>query len=239
MSAPVLHTARLPAGARATPRVDVERILHPRSVAVLGASDSKAKFGGRIMNSLVHHGFAGEIYPINLHRSEVLGRKAYASIGAAPAPPDVAILAVPPAALVPSVREAAEAGVGCCVIITTGFAEAGPEGVARQTELVDVAARTGTRIIGPNCMGLIVPHHHLALCSSVVLDTDRLRDGTVSLVSQSGALMVSIYDRAATDGIGFRACVSCGNQSDLELCDFIEHLIGDPGTEAICVYVEG
>jgi acyl-CoA synthetase (NDP forming) len=239
VSSPVLHTARLAAGARATPRVDMERILHPRSVAVLGASDSKAKFGGRIMNFLVHHGFAGEIYPINLNRSEVLGRKAYASIRAVPSPPDVAILAVPPAALVPSVREAAEAGVGCCVIITTGFAEAGPEGVARQAELVDIAARTGTRIIGPNCMGLIVPHHHLALCSSVVLDTDRLRDGTVSLVSQSGALMVSIYDRAATDGIGFRACVSCGNQSDLELCDFIEHLIDDAGTEAICVYVEG
>jgi acetyl-CoA synthetase (ADP-forming) len=236
---PVLHTARLPAGARATPRVNIERILHPRSVAVLGASDSKAKFGGRIMNFLVHHGFAGELYPINLNRSEVLGRKAYASIRAVPAPPDVAILAVPPSALVPSVREAAEAGVGCCVIITTGFAEAGPEGVARQAELVEISARTGTRIVGPNCMGLIVPHHHLALCSSVVLDTERLRDGSVSLVSQSGALMVSIYDRAATDGVGFRACVSCGNQSDLELCDFIEHLIGDPGTEAICVYVEG
>ena len=235
---PLLHTARLGA-TRATPRVDIERILHPRSVAVLGASDSKQKFGGRIMNFLVHHGFAGEIYPINLHRSEVLGRKAYASIGAVPAPPDVAILAVPPAALVPSVREAAAAGVGCCVIITTGFAEAGPEGVARQAELVEISARTGTRIIGPNCMGLIVPHHHLALCSSVVLDTDRLRDGSVSLVSQSGALMVSIYDRAVTDGIGFRACVSCGNQSDLELCDFIEHLVDDPGTEAICVYVEG
>ncbi|HEX3179099.1 MAG TPA: CoA-binding protein, partial [Methylomirabilota bacterium] len=235
---PLLHTARLGA-ARATPRVDIERILHPRSVAVLGASDSKQKFGGRIMNFLVHHGFAGEIYPINLHRSEVLGRKAYASIGAVPAPPDVAILAVPPTALVPSVREAAAAGVGCCVIITTGFAEAGPEGVARQAELVEISARTGTRIIGPNCMGLIVPHHHLALCSSVVLDTDHLRDGSVSLVSQSGALMVSIYDRAVTDGIGFRACVSCGNQSDLELCDFIEHLVDDPGTEAICVYVEG
>ena len=238
-TAPVLHTARLPAAARATPRVDIERILHPRSVAVLGASDSKAKFGGRIMSFLVQHGFAGELYPINPNRPEVLGRKAYASIRAVPAPPDVAILAVPPSALVPSVREAAEAGVGCCVIITTGFAEAGPEGVARQAELVEIAARTGTRIVGPNCMGLIVPHHHLALCSSVVLDTDRLRDGPVSLVSQSGALMVSIYDRAATDGIGFRACVSCGNQSDLELCDFIEHLIDDPGTEAICVYVEG
>lgn len=238
MTTPVLHTARLGA-ARAAPRVDIDRILHPRSVAVLGASESTQKFGGRIMSFLVRHGFTGDIYPINLNRSEILGRKAYASIGAVPAPPDVAILAVPPDALVPSVRAAAEAGVGCCVIITTGFAEAGPEGVARQAELVEIAARTGTRIVGPNCMGLIVPHHHLALCSSVVLDTDRLRDGTVSLVSQSGALMVSIYDRAVTDGIGFRACVSCGNQSDLELCDFIEHLIGDPGTEAICVYVEG
>jgi len=238
VTTPVLHTARLGA-ARATPRVDVARILHPRSVAVLGASDSTQKFGGRIMSFLVRHGFAGDIYPINPNRSEVLGRKAFASIGAVPAPPDVAILAVPPGALVPSVREAAAAGVGCCVIITTGFAEAGPEGVARQAELVEISARTGTRIVGPNCMGLIVPHHHLALCSSVVLDTDRLRDGPVSLVSQSGALMVSIYDRAVTDGIGFRACVSCGNQSDLELCDFIEHLIDDPGTEAICVYVEG
>jgi acetyl-CoA synthetase (ADP-forming) len=238
VTTPILHTARLGA-ARAAPRVDIDRILHPRSVAVLGASDSKQKFGGRIMSFLLQHGFAGEIYPINPNRSEVLGRKAYGSIAAVPTPPDVAILAVPPSALVPSVREAAQAGVGCCVIITTGFAEAGPDGVARQAELVDISARTGTRIIGPNCMGLIVPHHHLALCSSVVLDTDRLRDGTVSLVSQSGALMVSIYDRAVTDGIGFRACVSCGNQSDLELCDFIEHLIDDAGTEAICVYVEG
>ena len=136
MTTPVVHSARLGA-ARAAPRVDIERILHPRSVAVFGASDSTQKFGGRIMSFLVRHGFAGDLYPINLHRSEVLGRKAYASIGAVPAPPDVAILAVPPAALVPSVRAAAEAGVGCCVIITTGFAEAGPEGVARQAELVD------------------------------------------------------------------------------------------------------
>ena len=237
MSTPALHTAL--GGARATPRVGVDRILHPRSVAVFGASDSTQKFGGRIMHFLVHHGFAGDIYPINLHRPEVLGRKAYASIAAPPTPADVAILAVPADALVSSVSQAAEAGVGCCVIISTGFAEAGPEGVARQAALVEIARRTGTRIVGPNCMGLIVPHHRLALCSSVVLDTDRLRDGPLGLVSQSGALMVSIFDRAAADGIGFRACVSLGNQSDLELCDFIDYLIDDPGTEAICVYVEG
>jgi len=233
-----LHTADL-RGARAEPRVDLERLLHPRSVAVFGASDSRDKFGGRIMHFLVRHGFAGEIYPINPRRSEVLGRSAFPSIAEAPAPPDVAILAVGADALVQSVSEAAVAGVGGCVIISTGFAEAGAEGSEKQAALVEIARRSGMRLVGPNCMGLIVPHHNLALCSSVVLDTDTLRDGPIGLVSQSGALMVSIFDRAATDGIGFRHCVSLGNQVDLEVCDFVEYLVEDAGTEAICVYVEG
>src|SRR6185436_14338524 len=235
---PVLHAALI-RDPRARPRVDVERILHPRSVAVFGASDSKDKFGGRIMHFLVRHGFAGEILPINPRRDEVVGHRAYPNIAAAPAPPDVAILAVPGASLVSTVREAAAAGVGCCVIISTGFAEAGDEGAARQAELVRISRETGTRLVGPNCMGLIVPHHHLALCSSVVLDTDRLADGPIGLVSQSGALMVSIFDRAAADGIGFRYGVSLGNQVDLEICDFLDYMIGEPQTEAICVYVEG
>jgi len=233
-----LHAALLP-GPRTRPRVDVERILHPRSVAVFGASDSKDKFGGRIMHFLVRHGFAGDILPINPRREEVLGRRAYPAIAAAPAPPDVAILAVPGASLVATVREAAAAGVGCCVIISTGFAEAGDEGAARQAELVRIARESGTRLVGPNCMGLIVPHHRLALCSSVVLDTDRLADGVIGLVSQSGALMVSIVDRAAADGLGFRYGVSLGNQVDLEICDFLDYMVAEPQTEALCVYVEG
>jgi acetyl-CoA synthetase (ADP-forming) len=234
----VLHAA-LVADPRARPLVDVERILHPRSVAVFGASDSKDKFGGRIMHFLVRHGFAGDILPINPRRHEVVGRRAYPTIAAAPAPPDVAILAVPGSSLVSTVREAAAAGVGCCVIISTGFAEAGAEGAGRQAELVAISRETGTRLVGPNCMGLIVPHHRLALCSSVVLDTDRLPDGAIGLVSQSGALMVSIFDRAAADGIGFRYGVSLGNQVDLEICDFLDYMIGEPQTAALCVYVEG
>ena len=234
----VLHAALL-RDQRARPRIDVDRILHPRSVAVFGASDSKDKFGGRIMHFLVRHGFAGEILPINPRRDEVVGRRAYPTIAAAPAPPDVAILAVPGSSLVATVREAAAARVGCCVIISTGFAEAGAEGAARQADLVAIARETGMRLVGPNCMGLIVPHHRLALCSSVVLDTDRLPDGAIGLVSQSGALMVSIFDRAAADGIGFRYGVSLGNQADLEICDFLDYMIAEPQTGALCVYVEG
>ena len=235
---PVLHAALI-RDPRARPRVDVERILHPRSVAVFGASDSKDKFGGRIMHFLVRHGFAGDILPINPRRDEVVGRRAYPTIAAAPTPPDVAILAVPGSSLVPTVREAAAGGVGCCVIISTGFAEAGAEGAARQAELVAISRETGMRLVGPNCMGLIVPHHRLALCSSVVLDTDRLPDGAIGLVSQSGALMVSIFDRAGADGIGFRYGVSLGNQVDLEICDFLDYMIAEPQTGALCVYVEG
>src|SRR4030095_4793565 len=83
------------------------------------------------------------------------------------------------------------------------------------------------------------PRHRLAFCSAVVLDTDQLRDGPIGLVSQSGALMVSMFDRAGTDGIGFRYGVSVGNQVDVEICDVLDYLIDDAGTEALCVYVEG
>lgn len=227
-------------GEPAVSRISIDRILHPQSVAVLGASDSVAKFGGRIMHFLTRHGFAGDIYPINLKRDTVAERKAYPTIGAVPSAPDVAIMAVPTETLLDSLREAADAGVGCSVIITNGFAESGdPEGVERQQEIVRISHRTGMRIIGPNCMGLIVPHHQMALCSSVVLNTDTLGDGSIGLVSQSGALMVSIFDRAKTDGIGLRYGVSVGNQSDLEICDFLEYMIEDEKTSAICLYIEG
>ena len=233
----ILHTGG--GAARVATRISIDRVLHPRSVAVFGASRSLDKFGGRIMHFLTRHGFAGKIYPINLHRGEVAGQRAFPRIADVPEAPDIAILAVPTEQLVATVQEAGAAGVGCCVVISTGFAEAGEDGVERQAALVRIASCTGMRIIGPNCMGLIVPHHRMALCSSVVLNTDTLGDGAIGLVSQSGALMVSVFDRAKTDGIGLRYGISLGNQSDLEICDFIEHMSEEPETKAICLYVEG
>ena len=129
--------------------------------------------------------------------------------------------------------------MGCCVIITTGFAEADEAGAELQQRVLDIAQPAGMRIVGPNCMGLINPGAQLALCSSIVLDTDRLTTGRIGLVSQSGALMVSMFDRAAGEGIGFSAAISLGNQSDLEICDFLEYFVEDPATDALCVYIEG
>jgi acetyl-CoA synthetase (ADP-forming) len=225
--------------ADAVARISMHDILHPSAVAVFGASESKDKFGGRIMNFLVRHGFSGKIFPINPNRSEILGRKAFPRINDVREPIQVAILAVPPDRLRDSIEQCIEAGVGCCIIITTGFAEAGEAGALLQDEIVRRAQSAGMRIMGPNCMGLINTGWKLALCSSVVLDTDRFLTGKIALVSQSGALMVSLFDRAESEGIGLGICVSLGNQSDIEICDVLEYLVDDPGTSAICLYVEG
>ncbi|MFI4987377.1 MAG: acetate--CoA ligase family protein [Alphaproteobacteria bacterium] len=223
---------------RAAPRLSIRDILNPRSVAVFGASDNVEKFGGRIMHFLVRHGFAGRIAAINPRRSEVLGRPAYPTIGKAGGA-EVAMLAVPQGELMASLAQCAEAGVGCCVILTTGFAEAGEAGAALQAEIVELSRNSGMRVMGPNCMGIINPVGRMALCSSVVLHAERLLVGSIGLISQSGALMVSLVDRAYGDGIGFSTCVSLGNQCDLEICDVLEYMIEDGATRVICLYVEG
>jgi acetyl-CoA synthetase (ADP-forming) len=220
------------------PRIDAAGILHPRSVAVIGASEDVGKFGGRVMHYLTRHRFEGRIVPVNKSRETIFGVACVRRIGDAPAV-DVALLALPPKHLVAAVGECAEAGVKACVIMTTGFAEAGAEGARMQEELLDIVRGTGMRIVGPNCMGLMSPHHQMALTSSLVLENTPLRKGTIGLISQSGALMVSIYNRADDAGIGFSACVSLGNQADLEICDFLEYLIDDPRTSAVCIYMEG
>jgi acyl-CoA synthetase (NDP forming) len=221
------------------PRLSVREILHPRSVAVFGASEDKGKFGGRILYYLMRHRFGGRIVPINPNRKEVAGLPCFSSVDAAGEAPDVAILAIPAGSILPSVEACARAGVGCCVIVSTGFAEADEAGAAVQASLVALCRETGMHIVGPNCMGLINPHHALALSSSLVLEIPEMRRGSVGLVSQSGALMVSMFDRAHDAGVGFSACVSLGNQADLEICDFFEHFIADPQTEVICMYIEG
>ncbi len=219
-------------------RISIAGILEPRAVAVFGASDDRGKWGGRIMHYLTLHGFTGEAIPINPRREMVRGRKCYPSIAAAP-PVDVAIIAVPGAAVAQTVRECAAAGVGCCVVISSGFAEVGEAGKAAQDEIAAIARASGMRLVGPNCLGLINLRNGLSMTSARVLDVERIVPGHIGLVSQSGALMLSVYNRAHDQGIGFSQIVSVGNQADLDLSDFFEHMIGDPVTRVICLHIEG
>jgi len=135
----------------------LRRILNPRSIAVIGASDSPAKFGGRVMNYMLKHGFKGEIVPVHPTAKQVLGLPAYPSLAAAPGRIDVALLAVPGASIAAALEQCGAAGVRGCVILSADFAETGVEGAARQDELVRIARAHDMRLIGPNLPRLHQP----------------------------------------------------------------------------------
>ncbi|MCW3473298.1 acetate--CoA ligase family protein [Limobrevibacterium gyesilva] len=225
--------------ATAASRIPVARIVAPRSVAVIGASDDVGKFGGRLIHYLIKHGYQGQLLPINPKRATIRGLPAYPSITAAPGPADVAVLAVPATQLLAQIEECAVAGVGACIVITGKLAEVGPEGEALQAHIVATARAAGMRLLGPNCLGIFNPVDRAMLSSSLALEVDALRPGGVGLVSQSGALMGTLVSLGNEYGAGFSRCISVGNQADLELCDFLEYLIEDDATQVIGLYVEG
>lgn len=219
---------------------EVNRIMNARSVAIFGASDDPAKWGGAMLRLLLRHGFDGDVYPINTRQEVVQGRKAWPDIESVPAKVDVAFVAVPGNMVESTIAACAQAGVGGCLIISSNFAETGEEGARRQDELVRIARSLGTRLIGPNCMGLMNTHKRFNLCNSQATDFyHHMPTGPVGIASQSGALMGSMLARAYDAGIGLSSAISVGNQADLELCDFFEYLIEDADTRVICLYMEG
>ena len=226
----------------APPRLSIRELLYPQSVAVIGASDSVEKFGGRVLAYLLKHGYAGRIAPINPGRREVRGIAAFDSIAAActaAGPIDVAILALPAAQVCATLRDCAAAGVRGAVVITAQFSEIGEEGAARERELQAIAAESGMRLVGPNCLGIINAAHRMALSSSLSLELDAIRRGDIAIASQSGALMATMIVAAMDCAAGISTCVSVGNQADTELCDFFEAFIDDDATRVICLYIEG
>ena len=214
-------------------------LMNPRSVAVIGASEDQTKFGGRLYKTLIRHGYKGTVYPINPGRESLFGIKTFPDITATPEAPDMVVMALPTAKVKEEIRKCAEKGVKCAIIITSKFSDAGPEGAVLEREIVEIARQYNMRLIGPNCLGLISPANELVLCSSPALNVDALIKSPIGFISQSGALMGTLFDKAHSQGIGFSHCFSIGNQADLELCDFLEMLIDDDETSIICAYIEG
>ena len=161
----------------------LDAVFRPGSVAVIGASTVAGKLGHDILYNLIHAGFPGPIYPINPKADQVLGLKAYKQIGDVPSPPDLVVVVIPAGAVPGAIEQCGQAGVKCAVVITGGFAEAGPEGEKLQEELVQTARRYGVRLIGPNCQGVNNPHHKL--CASWPLLTT---PGGMAFISQSGTV---------------------------------------------------
>lgn len=231
--------ASLSAALAVKPNQSVRQILHPQSVAIVGASESEEKWGGRLLRYMLKHRHAGALYPINAKSSQLLGIPAYASLQDCPGPVDLAILLVPQGNVLAAIEDCVAKKIGCALCITAGFAETGPAGRAMEEQIVATARAGGVRLIGPNCMGLMNAQHNLCATTGVVVGgIDRLPAGGIGLASQSGALMGAMLSRGIDVGAGFSSMVSVGNQADLDLNDFFEYLIDDPATDVACLYME-
>jgi len=215
------------------------QLLRPGSIAVVGASEDQTKFGGRLLRMLLRHDFPGEVFPVNPSRDTLFGLKSYPGLESLPRVPDMVVLTIPQPAIKAQIEVAARMGVGCGVIITSGFSDADEAGRKLENEIVAIARAGGMRLVGPNCLGIISAANKLVLCSSPVLEIESLPQQAIGLVSQSGALMTCFFDRAWSQGIGFSHGFSVGNQADLDLCDFVEFLVDDLDTKVICTYIEG
>jgi len=213
---------------------NLDAVFKPKSVALIGASTAPGKLGYDILFNLIHGGFEGPLYPINPKADEILGLKAYKDIGSTPAPADLAVVVIP-ARLVPGTIEACgKAGVKAAVVVTGGFAEAGPDGETLQAALAEAAKRYGIRVIGPNCQGVNRPHHNL--CASWPLLTSR---GGMAFIAQSGTVGAALMDWASEDQLGVSVFVSLGNRADVDESDCIRYFNEDPDTNVIALYVEG
>jgi acyl-CoA synthetase (NDP forming)/GNAT superfamily N-acetyltransferase len=214
----------------------VERIVRPRSVAVIGASRRPDSFGGATFRHALAGGFRGELYPVNPNVDFIGSRRASASVLDAPGPVELAIVAVP-AQTVPAVaRECAQAGVAGLVVITAGFAEAGAEGAARLAELLEACRSGGMRLVGPNCMGVVNTDPEVSL--SATFARADVPAGSVGLASQSGAFGAAAIDGVTRRGIGLSTFVSLGDKADLSSNDLLQYWEQDAATDVVALYLE-
>ncbi len=208
--------------------------FEPQSVAVVGASRQKGKVGHEIVAGLIAGGFKGDIYPVNPKADEVESLRCYPDLKSIGRTPDLVVIVVPAKAVPAVMTECAGAGVKSVIIITAGFKEVGAEGMELEQSVLKIAKSAKIRIIGPNCLGIMVP----GSCLNASFGGDLPRIGHIRYLSQSGALVTAILDMSRTNDIGFSALISIGNKVDVDELDIIKALGQDKNTKVIAGYLE-
>ena len=214
------------------------RLLRPRSVVIVGASDKPGALGASVLSNLTRNGFAGDIHLINPKRPEIAGRPCLPSVDALPEGVDAAVLAIPRVAVLDTIRALAARKVGAAVIFSAGFAEGGAEGLAQQHEIGRIAAASGMVIEGPNCLGMTNFIDRVPL-TFVEMDAVPLgsRDG-IGIVSQSGAMAAVLSTTLMSRDLGLSFSVSTGNEAASGVEDYVDYLIDDAFTQVIAMIVE-
>ena len=206
----------------------------PKTVAVIGATETVNTVGRTVLWNLVTSPFGGTVYPVNPKRPSVLGVKAYKSVSDIPEQVDLAVIVTPPPSIPGIIRECGENGVRGAVVISAGFKEIGPEGAELERLLLKEALAADIRVVGPNCLGVMSPRSGLnATFASTIA-----RPGSVGFISQSGALCTAVLDWSLKEMVGFSAFVSVGSMVDVGWGDLIYYLGNDPKTRSIVIYME-
>lgn len=209
-------------------------LFKPKTVAIIGASETEGKVGNSVMQNILDSGYADkhEIYPVNPKRDQILGHKAYNSVLDIENDVDVVVICIPAKFVVNVMKECAKKGVKGAIIITAGFKEVGEKGAKYEREIEKIAKEAGIRVIGPNCLGIITPQINMSFASKSP------KKGHIAMISQSGAMMTAVLDWADTQDIGFSNFVSIGNKMDLDEVDLIEEFSEDEETNIIILYIE-
>ena len=214
----------------------IKPFFEPRSVAVIGASRSRAKIGGQMFWNIKSAGFQGALYPVNPTVDSVEGIRAYPTVADIPEPVDLAVITVPAPAVEGVVEECIQKGIQALVVISAGFAEIGPEGRAAQEALLDRVRQAGVRLVGPNCMGLLNTDPGVQLNSTFASHLPPR--GRIAMSTQSGALGLAVLDYAKRLDLGISSFVSVGNKADVSGNDLIQYWTEDESTDVILLYLE-
>ncbi len=213
-------------------------MLHPKSIAIVGASPNAAKLNGRPFHFLRRDGYAGDLYPVNPKYAQIDGVRCYPDVGSLPVAPDLAIVAVSMRLAAEVIAALGQKGTPVAVIFSSGYSELGDEGALREHELLETARRNGIRICGPNNLGLINAFDNVTATFSQYADRPPIR-GPVAFASQSGAFGTGIAALARTREIGFGYFINTGNQADITLVEVLSEVADDPRISVLSAYIEG
>ncbi|MDE1149068.1 MAG: bifunctional acetate--CoA ligase family protein/GNAT family N-acetyltransferase [Azospirillaceae bacterium] len=213
---------------------NLNHLFKPSSIALIGASRRPQSVGAVLARNLFSGGFDGPIMPVNPHERSIEGVLTYPDVAALPVVPDLAVICAPPATVPDLIRQLGERGTKAAVVITSGFAEMGEAGRALQQQVLDAAKPHLLRVVGPNCLGVMVPGNGL---NASFVHVAPLK-GDIALLAQSSAVVTSVVDWATPRGIGFSHLVSLGGMADVDFGDLLDFMAQDAHTRAILLYVE-
>ncbi len=217
----------------------LDALFNPASVAVVGASEDINRIGGVSIDLMLKRGYQGRLFPINPKYVTVQGLQSYPSLAEVGAPVDVAIVAVPAAAVAQTLEEAIAAKVKALVVFSSGFAEIDDAGRAAQVQLAARTRSAGVRLLGPNCLGVMAFKSGVYATFSPAPRAGETKAGNIAIVSQSGAFGAFAYSLARIKGLGMSYWMTTGNEADIEFADCVEWLANDPSTSVILGYMEG